>query len=1009
MKILILHLSDTHIISGNDVNPKRINRLVDSLNILNKFDECIIVYSGDLANSGAENEYSHVERFLGSIISKIKNTYLHGKIINTLIVPGNHDVEFRDMKRDRNDIIELYNSKEIENHVMSELKLLDKFYKFANRNRCFLNDQILDKKILDFNGYQIGVNLINSAIFCDKKDDKGIHFISDKYIDMIYDYSNLDVIISISHYSHEWYNQDCKNKLDKALFSNSSIIFLGHEHVDSNKCVSVGVGNKAKTVDISAGGIFNDHKNPNLSEYIAKVIDTNDNTLETYSFSWTKDFYKHSFISKNNIHKISSRSEKMEPSSDFLKNFLIDTKHTLTNNCLDYFTFPRLIGSGSEGYNDDYELCESDKLLNEIENKKRIVLVGNENSGKTTLLKHLYIKLLDTKIPLYFEVEDVKNKNTSKIIKSAFEEQYSEDPIDFYKFQQVPSMHKVAIIDDINYVKLSFFNSLIENLSMEFDYIIMSSNIEWDLDIMDKVKKLLISKDKFSKYKIQPFYSDKRKELIKLICCAICKNEDVDIEESVITINNFIKNQLSVFDLSPDFIIQYIIYYFRGMQTSNDKNGSIFSKVFEINIISSIKNNISGISVDRALIVLDNIAHHIHFNKRYPLSYIELEGLIKEYNSKFRQSIKTKTFLEELKNAKILKDSGENFEIKFVNKNILAFFVAREIIKKYKNEDDSEGLNYVLNNICFGINGDIVLFISYLESNTKLLKAIYNNANNYLSSWEEYSIDKGNVKFLDKLTSDIKIIPPTKKDKEYEDEMETKSEKEDHKDEIIETIDIYDYNEADSDLFINKLIKALKHTEMMAKILPNFEYMLNDDDIAFFVDAIYRFPNKIIYLWTKFIDDNLSQLIKDVKEMQLEIENETEVKKLSDDDVIKIFERMSISTIFNVYNGFTKFATDKNTIKALNSFNLDGNTNYIIQNIMMLESINELEDFIKRADALHLSKNKRVTDILLGQTVRKSLIDHENMPHGLKQHLLDKYFNKQEKLKMLISGETHKK
>jgi hypothetical protein len=919
-------------------------------------------------------------------------------------------MEFKGLNRERKDIEDFYKSKEMDKHTLAELNYLEKFFNFADRNRCFLTDRILEKRVLDFSGYRVGINLINSAIFS-SKEDKGVHYINDRYIDSLYDYENLDLIISISHYSHEWYNQDCKNKFDKALLHNSSIIFYGHEHSDSDKLLTIGVGNKVSNVDISAGGIFNHHKNPNMSSYVAKFLDTSDSSVETFNFLWNKDFYKHTFISKNYVQKKISRSEKLKPSSTFMDNFLLDTKHHITSNCLDYFVFPRVIGNENEGYEDEYEICSSEDFLQEIELKKRIIIVGSENSGKSILLKHLYLSLLDSKTPLYFSAEDIKNKNISKIIKTTFEEQYSEDPDDFSKYQQITNKDKVAIIDDINFIKPTNFNNFIEHLSTEFGYIIMSTSTEWNLDIIDNVKKLLNSNDEFSKYKLDWFYADKRKQLIKSVCKSYLPKEDTEIEETVTKINNFIKNELSIFNLTPDFLIQYIIYFFNQIDTANPRNGSMFSKVFEMNLVATIKNNVVELSVDRAFMVLDRIAHYIHFNKKYPLSYTELDTIIKDYNAKYRQSIKTKTFLDELKNAKILKDFGENFEVKFVNKTILAFFVARELIKKYKNEDDHSGLNYVLDNICFGINGDIVLFISYLESNTKLLKAIYNNANNFLSDWQEYSIDKANINFLNNLTLDTKILPPTKQDKELVEEMETKTEKDIYKDEIIETVDIYDYNEADAELFVNRMIKAIKHTEMMAKILPNFEYMLDTDDIKYFVDAIYKFPNKILFHWLKFLEDNFSSIIEEIKQLNDEKtgSNHHETNELHEREIIKMLEKISISLIFSVYNGYAKYATDKNTIKVLNSHDFDQNTNYTLQNIMMLENINDIDSFIRRTDTLSAENNKKITKILLKIMVKKCLIDHENMPYGSKQHLIDKYFDRSEKLKMLISGEKHLK
>lgn len=999
MKILILHLSDVHIKDDNDVNLQRIEEMIKSLNVIKGFSECIIVFSGDLANSGTINEYKHAEHLIGNIISKIKKSFLSEKQIYTLIVPGNHDINLGPKPLTRQEIVQMYNRKEIDSKVHTELKKLEAFFQFANRNKCFLTDKILDTKVIEFNGYRLGVNLINSAIFSTEYDDKGIHYIPSKYIDKLYDYPDVDIMLSVSHHSYEWFNQNDKNRLDKALYKNSSIIFFGHEHEISDKKVNAHPNAPKDFVDLSAGGILNDHKSKDRSDYYAKVIDTEENILDTYSFSWDSNskFYEHKFISKDHITKKAGANGVIRPSDEFVEQFLSDEKNNLTSNSLDYFVFPRLV-QDNEGYSNEIEICDSDKFLNEIEINKKIILVGTDNSGKTTLLKHLFMCLSESKITLFFNADEIKNKKTNKVIKYAFEEQYSEEQTEFSKFQQMLSSDKVAIIDDINTIREQSLKKLIDEFTKEFSYIIMTTKAEWDFDIVDNIKKKLNICENFSKYKLNGFYSDKRQELIRKVCAVYIKNDADEIEEHVKKINNFIKNQISLFNLTPDFIIQYIKYFFSGLGTASANEGSIFSKVFEINVLNSIKGCTRDDNIDVTLVVLDKIAYYIHFKKRYPLSYFELEKVVNEYNIKYDKEIKIRELLRVAFEAKILKQTGDNLEVKFSNKNLLAFFVARELIRKYYDEDEKEALDYILNNICFGINSDIILFVSYLTSNTRILNAIYIGANEFLKNWNEFSIDKANVNFLNLIKSDIDVVLPANGDKENIDKLETKAEKETQKDEAIETIEIYDYNEVEVDSYLNKLIKAVKYTEIIAKILPNFEYIMQREDKQNFVKSIYSNPNKIIYYWAKYIDDNWDDIIKEIKEL-----SRANNKELSDNNIAKMLEEIGIATVLTVYDGCANFSADKKTIKPLNEFNYNKNINYRIQNIMILENLNDIDKFIKKVDDIYENDSRKIVKLMAKMIVRKCLICHENMGLSRKQHLTDKYFSVKEKRGLLLS------
>ena len=81
MKVAIIHLSDFHIKSWDHFEFEKIEGIVSSLNTLGKVDEYIIAFSGDLANSGAVNEYKKSRFLFGHLISKIKqknnNKFLH--------------------------------------------------------------------------------------------------------------------------------------------------------------------------------------------------------------------------------------------------------------------------------------------------------------------------------------------------------------------------------------------------------------------------------------------------------------------------------------------------------------------------------------------------------------------------------------------------------------------------------------------------------------------------------------------------------------------------------------------------------------------------------------------------------------------------------------------------------------------------------------------------------------------------------------------------------------------
>lgn len=75
MKILFLHLSDIHLTDKENIEPKKIDGIINALNVVNDFDECVIICSGDLACTSQVNEYKRVRKLFGTILHRIKECY----------------------------------------------------------------------------------------------------------------------------------------------------------------------------------------------------------------------------------------------------------------------------------------------------------------------------------------------------------------------------------------------------------------------------------------------------------------------------------------------------------------------------------------------------------------------------------------------------------------------------------------------------------------------------------------------------------------------------------------------------------------------------------------------------------------------------------------------------------------------------------------------------------------------------------------------------------------------
>lgn len=1014
MKFLMIHLSDSHISSTASYNNEKFIKMIDALGIIKNVEEFALIFSGDLTNTGNRNECILANRFIGRFWSGVNNKFGLGinKKDHVFIVPGNHDVDHRGKEFTAEEIRGYYIKNELGERINQELDQLKEFMFLAKIHSCYENNQIVCRRTMVLkNEEKICINLLNSAIFSET-DTKGLLYLPKEQLEELYLPIEAELHLSVLHHSPEWFSEASKHNLEPALYDNSNLILFGHEH--NGTCKEVTINNDEMIVSV-CGGILNSRKDPHVSDFYAISYDLAAKEVEVYHFVWnpTRKFYKENLVAKEiAVTKKNRGRGALKVRKDFIDELLRDEKDDLSDSFRDYFVFPRLIGKSDDDYTEENEVCSYEDFTAILESKKQILIKGGENAGKTTLLKELYIRLSETKNPTLFTIDDIRNKKINRIIKNAIEEQYSEDPAAYSQYRQLSDDNKIAIIDDISSINPNVVDNFLKEIRDEFSFIILSSNNEWDFNIIKKVKEEMNVEQGFYEFSLTSFFSDKRKDLIRKVYQILCKDIDEFILDSrVETVDNFINNQIYLFSLDPLYIIQYVKFFIVNGETLSVKEGSAFSKVFEANIINSLKSVTEELDLSKILIVLSKIAYFIHFTKKYPLSYQDFEQVVNSYNRIYDKKVNPKTLYENMLKAKIIKQAGESFDIKFTNRKFLAYFVAQELILKFNETGDDSELKYILKNICFGINGDITLFITYLTSNPRILWAIIEMSEEHMGSWTEYSIDQDNLRRLGNLKTEFKIQAPSDRDRERAQNDKVQSEKNLKKvDEIIETNELYDYDESDISEFTNQIINAIKYTEIIAKGLVSFEHMMKKELMDRFIDCVYRYPNKIIYFWLKEIDNNFDELVNDLFEVyRIQKAEDQSIKELSHEDIEHILEGVMITSTLAVYDAYGREATNKNTVDALNSALDNENTNHRIQNIMMLENLKEFEGYFNKSDKLLGENKKRTVSIMLREIARKCLICNDRLSHSKKQHLMDKYFEESDRIRMMIKDTPYEK
>ncbi len=996
MKILFLHLSDLHIKDEKAYCEFQIKKMVDSLRVAGKVDHMFIICSGDIAFSGAQEQYNVAYGILKKIFTQLKKEKIFTERVEVICVPGNHDIAYEEPPRTAKELNEIYKNWSYEKLLMSEYDKQIQFFKFGKRLGCFKKDSLFEQKKVNLGEFSIEINMINTGIFSLRDDeDKGLHYIDQNSINTLNTPTGADFVVSVMHHSYDWYLDQQKEQLEKALLCKSSLIFMGHEHRIGTKQYSY---DKRIAAFIHAGGSLCNNDDWTKSEYEFGVLDTNTYSYDLYLNKWNEkeQQYQPKDHINTNLVKKASEEKKLTVLDDYYSKILNDSRRNLSDNFTDYFVFPR-IETEAYGETQSKEFLTMDAFLAEISAQKRVLITGANDSGKTFLLKALFLKLVQEKCVLYCDIDTIKNKESKKIVRSNFEDVYGDDYASFVRFQQLPPENKVLIIDDIDQIRQRDFERYISGLSNEFGLMIFVTNKVIDLDMLERMKNALKTDTAITKYKISPFYSDKRKELIrKVVAIKHIKDPSLDIDGITEKLCTSIKLQKKFISLTPDFIIDFVDYYCNNIGTISNSDSTVFSKVFEANITAMISPFSSGIlTTDKIYRLLSMIAYHIHFNKKYPISENDILEIVKIYNGDDGEVSLTGFFDIILKSKMIISSNGG---YKFSNRNHLAYFVAREINFLYNVSGEEGDLVYLLNNACFGINADILMFISYITDNPRILRFLLNTTKRITGDWNEFNFNSNLPEFLN-MTKALEVSSPNEtirnnaEQKEISDEKDMSSK--------LATIDIYDYNEDDSNTIVNQIIRALSLLIIISKCLPSFEHNMTPDMRKDFVNEIYQLPNKIYYMWAQYTDKNYNQIIEEIKkDSPIEYEKSEKPGELSELQVQ--FQTVAIALLLEIYNVSAAHATKDNSFLFLDKYDRGENETYNIQHLMMLEKQQNPEAFVEKAIDIFENSKSLLPKSLIKNVVVHAMIYMKSLDYKKRDKLKSTFFKARHEQQRLL-------
>ena len=994
MKIGFIQITDIHCKSKRSFNQTKIEKLVSAVKSIEKVDNLVLIITGDLADTADVNEFKVAKSIVGKLLHDLSKEMNCG-FIRTLIVPGNHDIKLAKDSRSAETIRSW--GKEKNKHLADEIRLLNNFYSYANQKGCFLDDKLCDVSYETFGDVTVQYCLVNSAPFSVRNGgDKELHFLPSNIEEKLGRDESADFKITIMHHHHEWFDWETREIIKRAI-SSDDITFYGHDHISETISTTSSTGNDHQ---IMMGGKFD--LNINEDAFFNCVIyDSESRTIKKYEAAWLKE---EALFAPELTEEIRQKEVGLLPKTSFIDQLLEDNQGICTL-LTDYFVMPKLDVEG-DSFGEDAIRCENEEdLFNLLEEQKAINITGQSGAGKSALAKHLYAESTKRGYHPLFVTKRDYNNDIDKMCKRLFEEQY---PIigerSYNKYLQADENAKIIFIDDLDLIKGNKAREKLISEIIQSGKLLIYTTKEKNLNIEEIVKNKLQEINPCT-INILPFYKESRDLLIENVGKIYNKSGE-EIETVKNSFDYFVQSQTGMFSFTPSNMLEYVKYFMRGY-AGGEKGGHTISMVFETNIRNSLIECAGSSDANKYLILLEYVADKMYFeNRSESIGIEELGAIVDEHNSKRRADINPKKFLKKCIEANIMKESDDSFEIKFYNKNIFAYFIAKAINRQVERQlaVGFDKLDHVVDYICFGINDTIILFLSFIRSNIGIITNIAEKAISIMEEYDEWSFEDKNIPFIHQ---NIKIVetPPSAKDTKETHKQIEQIEKEHH--DIIEFQSIFDYNEDDAKELEFVTARALKYTRLIGRAVIDQFGALELDELDILLQTIFSVPQRIIYALLKPCQDNYQEIVDGILKLAEKVIPEQKIQK---EAVEELLGNEGTMLALNVLNDIAFSVSNDSTIVALRDVP-ENNRNYKVLELMMEENVGRTSEFVERAIKLRKDfENSPYGKILINQIARKHLLYTSNVDHREIDRLISgKVISPRSKPELLLSAGTKNK
>uniref|UniRef100_UPI0040477B6C NACHT domain-containing protein n=1 Tax=Shewanella baltica TaxID=62322 RepID=UPI0040477B6C len=723
-------------------------------------------------------------------------------------------------------------------------------------------------------------------------------------------------VISVWHDRKILPAEDWKDQIDTNLENADIIIFLvSSSFLASDYCYDKEVKRAMERQEQGSAQIISvivrpcDWSNCDFSRFQAVPKDalpiTSWSDKDTAWLDAISGIKKHisEFVPKKKLEIVEVGDIKIKPTTSILE-WANDTEISLTHRKVSRIQLSSIYVVPDVEYESTNSRGKSVDIIN-IKNSKTVldnlscyILAGEEQQGKTSLLKHFYIELLKKEyLPLYLDAKNISKSDVEINISKAINDQYTNLSYKDFCCKQ----NRVILLDNIDEIKLNtkYRNIFLETINESFPISILTCHSSFSY-VFGDIPEL----DYHKKANILGLGNKKREEIVKKWISLGVEEciEDVDLysqcDDLKARLNTVIKN--NIVPSKPIYVLMLLQMFEANAQLNLELTS--YGHCYQQLIYQSFdKAKINKNDFEKYLNVLTELAWWIFKSEKNP-NKKQLDVFFEEYCTKYL-GVNSEVVLNKLVSHSILNDNG--IDVGFKYPYIYYYFVGKKFAESYSDSSDVKvHVKKLLELIHREDFANILIFITHHTKDSWVLTEIKDVLKKLFNDQEVASLHKEQLSFMDEF---MKKIPEL-----ILEQREIHQERDKHNQELDEIERNKEPEATEPPDILANINKTFKGMEIAGQIIRNRHASLTRDSLTSLAECGTSSGLRFLEYFIKISDSSKNEIMKIITIHLAEHPN------LADKEIEKFAEHAYLHLTYGVINGvIRKIASSVGSKEAL--------------------------------------------------------------------------------------------